>query len=64
MNILEIGIEKGIEKGSLLTLVKNVESAMKNMNTEQQKACEVLGVSVEEYESAKRQITAWKKPDD
>lgn len=61
MNILEIGIEKGIEKGSLLTLVKNVESAMKNMNTDQQKACEVLGVSVEEYESAKQQIAAWKK---
>ena len=59
MNILEIGIqqgiEQGIEQGSAETLVKNVESAMKNFGIDLQKACEGLGTTVEEYQAAKGQ---------
>ncbi len=77
MNILEIGlaqgrklgmeqgrvegIEQGLEQGIANTLVKNVEAAMKNFGIDLQRACEGLGVSVEEYESAKEQIASWKK---
>lgn len=51
MNILEIGIEKGSRE----TLIRNVESAMKNLDLDLQKACKALGTSVEEYEKAKQQ---------
>ena len=51
MNILEIGIEKGKAE----TLVKSVESAMKNFDIDLQKACEGLGTTVEEYQAAKEQ---------
>lgn len=59
MNILEIGIEHGKELESLKTLVKNVESAMKNFDIDLPSACKGLEISVEEYEEAKRQITLW-----
>ena len=36
-------------------MIRNVESAMKNFGIDLRKACEGLGVSVEEYEEAKRQ---------
>ncbi|MDE7259594.1 MAG: Rpn family recombination-promoting nuclease/putative transposase [Lachnospiraceae bacterium] len=63
MNILEIGLAQGIEQGiqrgteigSRRTLIRNVESAMKNFNIDLQQACEGLGTSVEEYERAKEQ---------
>lgn len=48
VNILEIGIEHGKELGSLKTLVKNVESAMKNFNIDLPSACKGLEISVEE----------------
>lgn len=57
MNILEIGIEKG----SLLTMVKNVDAVMKSFDIDQQKACEAIGISVEEYEAARQQIAMWNK---
>lgn len=67
MNILEIGFEQGkelgmregrrigIEEGIKEMLVRNIESAMKNFDVDLQKACDGLGVSVAEYEEAKRQ---------
>lgn len=65
VNILEIGIEHGkelgLEQGTLKTLVKNVESAMKNFNIDLPSACKGLEISVEEYEEAKRQITLWER---
>lgn len=72
MNILEIGLaqgieqglEQGIEQGRANTLVKNVEAAMKNFGVNLQRACEGLGVSVEEYESAKERIALWNKEKD
>ena len=53
MNILEIGLKQGIEQGMAKSLVKNVESAMKNFGIDLQRACEGLGTTVEEYEQAK-----------
>ncbi len=55
MNILEIGFEQGEEHGSREMLIKNVEAAMKNFGIDLRKACEGLGVSVAEYEEAKKQ---------
>ena len=55
MNILEIGIQRGIEQGHAEALVKSVESAMKNFGIDLQKACEGLGTTVEEYQAAKEQ---------
>ncbi|MDE5718406.1 MAG: hypothetical protein K2I53_12475 [Lachnospiraceae bacterium] len=63
MNIFEIGIEKGIERGSLQTLVKNVELCMRNFRVSLQEACEGFEISVEEYEKAKRQIAEWQEED-
>lgn len=67
MNIFEIGVERGIERGiergmeqgSLKTMVKNVESSMRNFHINLREACEGLEISVEEYEKAKRQISQW-----
>lgn len=64
MNILEIGLNKGmeqgigrgLEQGRMETLVRNVEAAMKNFNIDLQHACQGLEISAEEYEKAKEQI--------
>lgn len=61
VNILEIGIEHGKEQGALKTLVKNVESAMKNFGIDLPAACKGLEISVEEYEEAKKQIIMWER---
>ena len=45
------------EEGRKETLVKYVETLMKNLNIDLQKACEDLGISVEEYENAKEKLT-------
>ncbi|MCM1038293.1 MAG: hypothetical protein NC434_03150 [Ruminococcus sp.] len=58
---LEEGREEGREQGSLRTLVKNVETAMKNFGIDLQRACEGLEISVEEYEKAKQQVALWEK---
>ncbi len=67
MSILDIGYEQGKElgiregikegrkEGKDQMMIRNVESAMKNFGIDLRKACEGLGVSVEEYEEAKRQ---------
>ncbi|MDE6386732.1 MAG: Rpn family recombination-promoting nuclease/putative transposase [Lachnospiraceae bacterium] len=51
---IEEGIKEGIKEGREM-LVRNIESAMKNFDVDLQKACDGLGVSVAEYEEAKRQ---------
>lgn len=77
MNILEIGLERGkelgmnlgisqglaqgLEQGRLKTLVRNVESTMKNFNVSLSQACTGLEVSVKEYEKAREQIALWEK---
>mgnify|MGYP002512462264 CR=1 FL=1 len=65
MNIFEIGVERGMEqgivRGNLQTLVKNVELSVKNFHVSLQEACEGLEISVEEYERAKRQIPQWEE---
>ncbi len=65
MNIFETGIERGkelgIEQGSLITLVKNVESSMKNFHVTLQEACDGLEISVEEYEKAKQRVVRWEE---
>lgn len=58
MNIFEIGMEQGIVRGNLQTLVKNVELSVKNFHVSLQEACEGLEISVEEYERAKQQISS------
>ena len=44
----------GKEMGTAETLIKTVESAMKNLGIDLEKACEILGTTVEEYEAAKK----------
>ena len=64
MNIFELGvargeergIEKGIEKGTAQTLIKNIDSAMKNLGIDLQHACKALGTSIEEYENARQTL--------
>lgn len=48
------GIREGIKEGSTKTLAKNVESAMKNFGIDLEEACQGLGTSVKEYETAKK----------
>lgn len=49
----EYAYERGHEDGQRETLIKTVESAMRNLEVDRQKACEVLGISEEEYINAK-----------
>ncbi|MCM1127797.1 MAG: Rpn family recombination-promoting nuclease/putative transposase [Lachnospiraceae bacterium] len=58
---MEQGLEQGLERGTLKTIVKNVETAMKNWGLDLPAACKGLEITVEEYEEAKKQISAWKK---
>ncbi|MDE6739164.1 MAG: hypothetical protein K2K07_08715, partial [Lachnospiraceae bacterium] len=58
---IEQGIQQGTEIGSCQTLIRNVESAMKNFNIDLKQACEGLGASVEEYERAKEQAARQEK---
>ena len=46
--------EEGREEGSREMLIKNVEAVMNNFGVDLDKACEGLGVSVSEYEEAKK----------
>ncbi len=61
MNIFEIGMERGIEQGSLKTMVKNVELSIRNFHVSLEEACEGLGISVKEYEKAKQRILQWEE---
>lgn len=69
---MELGIEKGmaqgrelgIEQGTRETLVKNVDSAIKNWGLSLQEACDGLGVTVEEYQDAKAKLALSNLPPD
>lgn len=58
---LERGMEKGMEQGHLQTLIKDVESLMKNFHVDLEQACKGLGTTVEAYEKAKEQAALWQK---
>lgn len=49
------GLKQGTELGSKAMLIKNVDAVMKSFDVSLHEACEVLGVSVAEYEEAKKQ---------
>ena len=51
------GRAEGHAEGHAETLVKNIESAMKNLGFDLEKACQALGTSVDEYENAKRLLS-------
>ena len=53
MNILEIGIEKGTERGTAKQLVISVENVAANLKVSIEEACRITGTSVEEFEHAK-----------
>ncbi len=48
------GKKEGVKEGRAEMLVRNVEAIMENFGIDQQKACEGLGITMEEYQSAKR----------
>ncbi len=48
------GQQIGTTQGDASRLVMSVESAMSNLHVDLQKSCEILGVSVDEYENAKQ----------
>lgn len=52
----EIFRREGIAEGAALTLIKNVEAAMKNFGINLENACAGLGTTVEEYGNAKTKI--------
>ena len=47
------GMEKGMEKGISVKLVKDIESLMKNLNLSLIDACNALNSTEEEYRLAK-----------
>lgn len=50
----EEGKKEGVKEGKAEMLVRNVEAIMENFGIDQQKACEGLGITMEEYQSAER----------
>lgn len=50
---IEQGIERGLEQGAAQVLVRDAEALMKNLGIDLKRACEGLGISVEEYHAAK-----------
>ena len=55
---VEEGRAEGLAEGKALTLVAIVENYAKNTNCSIAEACELLCISVEEYESAKQYVSA------
>ena len=53
---MEQGIEQGLEQGKAENLIKNVQSIMKNLSLDLPKACEGLGITVDEYQKAKEKL--------
>ena len=47
------GKAEGILEGDAARIVKSIESVMKNLKVEAVKACEIIGVTIEEYQKAK-----------
>ncbi len=58
---IEQGIEKGIEQGMAKNLIKNVDSVVKNFGVSLQRACEGLGISLEEYETVRKKVALMEK---
>lgn len=54
--IYERGIEKGMEKGSSIQLVNNVEQVMKNLQISLDRACEILGTTITYYNQSKSHL--------
>lgn len=52
----EYAYERGREEGRKEALIRNVESVMRSLQTDRQKACEILGISEEEYENTKEEL--------
>ena len=52
----EIGYSQGMEEGRIRELVESVERVMKNLPAELEKACAILGTTVEEYHNAKKRL--------
>lgn len=53
-SLYEDGVEDGYAKGEAQQIVKSVENVMENLKVNLQKSCEIIGVTVEEYEKAKQ----------
>ena len=51
--LIEDGRAKGCLEGDATRLVKSIESVMKNLKVEAARACEIIGVTIEEYQKAK-----------
>ena len=51
------GYEDGQISGKAAALLENVASIMKNLNVGLSKACDLLGVSVEDYHMAEQNIS-------
>ena len=51
------GREEGIKKGEQLFLIKSVETLMKNLDIDLNKACKMLDISEAEYHNAKEKLT-------
>lgn len=54
----EEGKSVGITEGMSRVLTENVSSLMKNLGFSLQKACDALGISVEEYQLAKEKVSS------
>ena len=52
----EIGYRKGAEVGSAETLIHTIESVMQNFHVNLREACEGAGISIKEYQEAKKRM--------
>lgn len=51
------GKTEGRLEGDAARIVKSIESVMKNLKVEAARACEIIGVTIEEYQRAKEVTT-------
>lgn len=55
-SLREEGHEEGREEGDAKRLMKSVESVMKKLNIELPEACDAVGITVYEYQTAKERV--------
>ena len=55
----KLAYKNGEDAGIMKGIVRNVESAMKNVNLDLQRACEGLGTTIEEYHKAKEYMSKY-----
>ncbi|MCM1386600.1 MAG: hypothetical protein NC231_04675, partial [Bacillus sp. (in: Bacteria)] len=48
------GKTEGRLEGDAARIVKSIESVMKNLQVELTRACEIIGITIEEYQNAKK----------